>query len=260
MKLHPLTRRDLALLAPFGALLLLVLARPVQAADPAGAELTGGCRIQATSTDAAGKQLHQVTGPGSASADNPFRVDPKGSITWSGEAPLIRSGSYSVGVKIDLLVSSITVPVQGGTFTNTDLETSASGTFDLSGVGGLVVGTWPVAGSISGDGGACSGSGWVRIEGSSIASPLGFAGIGGFGLGLLGILGSVRGVHPWRGLGAGLVTGLGLAILSLVLGLLPLGAFTPVASLLAGTVAGGAVGLVRGGGPAGAARLAGMPR
>ena len=135
MRLHLLTRRGLVILAPPVALVMLALAPPLWAANPAGADLTGGCRIQAISTGANGAELDRVAGPGSTSSSNPFVVDPKGTITWSGEAPLIRSGSYSVGVKVDLLLFSLTVPVQSGSFTNTDGKTSAS--FCASWSGGI---------------------------------------------------------------------------------------------------------------------------
>ena len=242
-----LTGRRLAPMVVLGGLLLLALAVPAMAAEPAGATLTDGCTVSAISTDAGGDELGTLTGPATSSPDQPFVVDRAGEVAWEGTAPLIQSGTYGLSV--------FGVPVWGGEFTNDDGLTSASGTVKVADVLPVdLVGLFEVSGSVKGEGGACEGSAWVKLAGDPITSIPGLVGIGLAVLGGIGVLASVFGSHLGRGLLTGILLGVGLAVLTIVFGFMPFGAVTPWVALVAGPVVGAVVGLlpIGGGSAAGA--------
>ena len=230
-----------------GGFLLLALAVPALAAEPAGATLTDGCTIAATSTDASANEIATITGPAESSPDLPFAVDRAGHVIWEGTAPLIASGTYSLSV--------FGVPVWGGEFTNDESLTSAEGTIKVADVVPVdLVGLFQVSGSVKGEGGACEGSAWVKLEGDPLTSIPGLVGIGLAVLGGIGVLASVVGSHFARGLLTGVLLGVGLAVLAIVFGIMPLGSMTPWVALAAGPILGAVVGLlpIGGGSAAGA--------
>lgn len=240
--------RRLALAVGAGGLLLLALAVPVLAADPAGATLTEGCAFSATSTDAKGSQIGSISGPASSSPDVPFVVDRKGEVTWQGSAPLIASGTYGLSV--------FGLPVWGGDFTNVDGKTSADGTTKVANILPVdLVGVFQVSGSVKGEGGACEGSAWVKLAGDPLTSIPGLVGIALAVLGGLGVLASISGTHFGRGLLTGLLLGLGAAVLTIVFGFMPVGAMTPWVALAAGPILGAVVGLLPIGGSSAAGAI-----
>ena len=243
--------RRLAGAALAAGLLLPLLALPALAADPGAIDLSGGCTVTLTSTDASSTAVGTASGPGAASQGAPFVVDPKGDVAWTGTAPLIRNGSWGVSI------FAIPIPGLSGTFANEDGKTSADGSVTLGDIPllGQFAGLVYVTGSVKGEGGACDAAMWVKLGGDPVTSIPGIAGLVLGALGLLGVLGSIPGGHPFRGLGFGILLGLGLLILPIAFGFMPLGQWTPWAGLAAGPLVGLILGLVgkAGGAAAGAA-------
>lgn len=229
-------RRRLLVLSGAALLLLIAFAGTARAADPgAGAAITGPCTLTATSTGRPGEQPDTLTGPGTSDPNNPFDVDPKGSVAWTGTGPAITSGTYQLAI--------YGLPIWSGTIDNPDGQTSADGVLDLGDILPIdVVGLVEVSGSVSGTGGACSGSAWIRLDGDPVTSIPGLVGIGAGILGLVGVLSAIPGRHPFRGLLFGLVLGLGGGILAIVFGVVPVGALSPLVALGGG----GVIGLVLG--------------
>jgi uncharacterized membrane protein len=223
------------MLAGAASLLLVALAGPTRAADPtAGAAITGPCTLTATSSGPAG-QIDTLAGPGTSDAANPFDVDRKGGVAWAGTGPAITSGTYQLTI--------YGIPIWSGAFDNAEGKTSADGNLALGSLLPIdVVGLVEVAGSVSGTGGSCSGSAWIRLAGDPLTSIPGLVGIGAGILGLLGVLSAIPGSHPFRGLLFGLILGLGGGILAIVFGVVPLGALSPFVALGGG----GIIGLVLG--------------
>ncbi len=244
-----LRARTSRLLATAGAAIVfafIVAAGPAAAADPAGVTLTGGCTIGLTSLDESGGVIDSAIGPGTASQDNPLDVTFSGEVAWEGTAPLMASGTYEVKL------NGVPIPGFGGSFENKDGVTSASGTADVGAILGvvsflekLVTIMWNVSGSVAGGGEACSGEVWVR---TGEAEPL-FSGgtVAGLALGALGIVGllkSLKGRHALRGLAAGLILAVALALLVLTFGVYVAGPLTPWAVLGAVPILGFIVGLI----------------
>ena len=237
-------RRRLLVLSGAPLLLLIAFAGTARAADPpAGAAITGPCTLTAVSTGKSGDELDTLTGPATSDPNNPFDVDPKGSVAWAGTGPAITSGTYQLTI--------YGLPIWSGDVNNTEGKTSADGVLDLGDVLPIdVAGVVEVGGSISGTGGSCSGSAWIRLAGDPLTSIPGMVGIGVGILGLVGVLSAIPGRHPFRGLLFGLVLGLGGGILAVVFGVVPVGALSPLVALGAGGVIGLVLGFLPiGGGP-----------
>ncbi len=224
----------------------LVAAGPAAAAEPAGVTLTGGCTVGLTSLDDSGGVIDSAIGPGTASQGNPLDVTFSGEVAWEGTAPLIPTGTYQVNL------NGIPIPGFGGPIDNKDGVTSAHGTADVGSILGvvsfldkLITIMWNVSGTVSGGGNTCSGEVWVR---TGSAEPL-FSGgaIAGLALGALGALGllkSLKGRHALRGLAAGLILGIALALLVLTFGVYVAGPLTPWAVLGAVPILGLILGLI----------------
>ena len=240
----PARPRRILVLAGAAVLLLLAIAAPARAADPpAGAAITGPCTLTAMSTGESSKVPDTLTGPATSDQNNPFDVDRKGSVTWTGTGPAITTGTYQLTI--------YGLPVWSGDIDNPGAKTSADGTLDLGDVLPIdVVGLIEVGGSVSGTGGSCSGSAWVRIGGDPLTSIPGLVGIGLGVLGLVGVLSAIPGRHAFRGLLFGLVLGLGGGILAVVFGVVPLGTVSPLVALGGGGVVGLVLGLLPVGGSA----------
>ncbi len=243
--------RRLAAATCAAGVLLLLVTLPALAADPGAIDLTGGCTVTLTSADASGAAAGTATGPGTASASAPFMVDPKGDVAWTGTAPVIRNGTWGVSI------FSIPIPGLSGTFANEGGTTSADGSVALGDIPllGQFSGLVYVTGSVKGEGGACDAAMWVKLGGDPVTSIPGIVGLVLGALGLLGVLVSIPGRHPFRGLGFGILLGLGLFILPIVFGFMPLGQWTPWAGLAAGPVVGLVLGII--GKAGGAAAIAG---
>lgn len=156
----------------FFSLLLLALALP------AGAQsLEGGCTVTATS------DVDQTTVVDATQSD-PFDIDPEGSVSWDAKSPgPITNHQWSIAVRLGLLP----VTVASGGDPNGDEKTESSGSRSIPGIieelkargtpGANLLegisGKFLVSGEISGDGGACSGSAYVRILGDPLSSPIG---------------------------------------------------------------------------------------
>lgn len=237
----------IGLLAGAAILLLLAVAGPAAGADPpAGASITGPCTVTATSLDESGADLDTMTGPATSDPSNPFDVDRKSTVAWTGTGPPITSGSYSLSI--------YGFPILSGTIDNPAGETSADGVVDVAEILSFVpfdlVGVVEVGGGVGGTGGSCSGSAWIRIGGDPLTSVPGLVGFGAGILGLVGVLSAVPGRHPFRGLLFGLVLGLGGGILTVVFGIVPVGALSPLVALGAGGVIGLILGILPIGGSA----------
>ncbi len=170
-----------------GRFLTLAGAVAAVVAFPAAASAAeaDGCSGTFTSKDASGLTLDTASAPGAGATQSaPLRVDPGGSVEWSGSTDaVITDGTWSVTVA--------GVPFLSGQFANGDGTTTRSGVQDLSGLPGPA--TWalqgamviPVSGTITGSGGSCDASGWITGTGSPTSSPIFFLGAG---LGVVGLL------------------------------------------------------------------------
>ena len=163
-------RRLLAVLglAGIGFSSLLMLA------GPAGAASASGCgKGTATSFDANGKQLDKAAAPGAGGThDSPFDVDPDGHVQYTYDAGSdIKGGSWDVK-----LVGPLSIP--GGDISDTASQ-AGSGDEALSSYlkpGGISI----LPGLIKADveiknkagNTVCTYSGWIKIGGSVLESPI----------------------------------------------------------------------------------------
>jgi hypothetical protein len=138
---------------------ITLLASPV-----AGFELTD-CRLTVQSFDGDGEPLDTAVGDadggeGGTRAD-PFRVDYDGTVLYEGDTgeQVITDQAWSVDVFL------IPTPLRGGG-PNEEEQTSAEGEIDVSSSLPIRVdGLFFVSGQVSGEGGTCRGSAWVRMIG-----------------------------------------------------------------------------------------------
>jgi len=109
-------------------------------------------------------------------ADDPIVVPAdKGGVTasWEGTTgtPITNhSGSVSV------VVGPIPIEIASWAGTNSDMEVSASGTYDLADIPDFVkslTGLYEVHAEHSGDGGTCEGTVMVKLDGNGLTSPVG---------------------------------------------------------------------------------------
>jgi hypothetical protein len=154
--------------------LTLVLALPAFA-DP----ITGGCTVSATS-DIDGTNVTDAT------SANPFDVDLAGNLSWTANsAGPIKNHTWVISSSIGgipVTLASGGDPNDAGTTTSTGAESIPDLMAGLEESGGWpatvrpllgeLTGIFQVSGSIAGEGGSCSGSGWIRVSG-----------LGGVGLG-----------------------------------------------------------------------------
>ncbi len=220
-------RRVLLVSAAMAALSLLIWAAPA-AAFP----LTN-CTLQAASLKADGSALDSIaSGANDATQEDPFLVDWDGTITYQGQSDIeMKNNTWSVSV------FNIPTPLSGGDDNPEDNRTG-SGTVGVSENAPFrITGLYYVAGSLTGSGGTCSGSGWFKLTGDPIGTiPFWF----GLGLVLLGAAGLARGVrgHPVMAIAGGILAGFGIATLAVIYSSLPLGSLTPIVALILGVAAG----------------------
>ncbi len=146
------------------AALLVVVAIP--ALPAMGGNISGGCTVTATSTS-------DSTDVFDATQADPFVIDPSGTISWDGSSLVpITNHHWEVGV----VVLGTDVQLFSGSSENSGLSQESSGSksipaeldrignsqisWILSNFGGVI----EVYGSIDGDGGSCSGSGFVLLD------------------------------------------------------------------------------------------------
>jgi hypothetical protein len=158
-KRDPLTRRMVrAILAAAFATTALALTP-----SPAAAFELTGCHLIAQSFDAEGEPLDTAIGDaeggeGGTRAD-PFRVDHDGTVRYEGDTgeQVITDQTWSIDVFL------IPTPVRGGG-PNDEEETSVEGDIDVSSSLPIrTTGLFFVSGQLSGEGGECRGTAWVRL-------------------------------------------------------------------------------------------------
>lgn len=223
--MRPVLRR-LALIA-LPVLILLV---------PAGASafpLTN-CTLDLTSLDANGANIDSATaGANDSTQSDPFLADIDGTVAWAGTmgSQVIKDHHWSVSI------FNIPTPLSGGD-ANEAGDVDGTGTVDVgANLPFAVVGLFYVSGQMTGDGGSCTGSGWMRLRGN----PFGTVGFWLFivlivlGTGLLYV--GYRSGAAWAILG-GVIFGLGLALGLITYALMLVGSWTPIAAVVAGLVLG----------------------
>lgn len=163
-----------------------------------------GCSGQATSIAADGTALSTLVVPApqevnpdlvTGTVRDPFRVARDGTIQFAGNTEqAVRDNSWQLSV--------FGVPVRNGADPNDDGRTILAGQSKVSDeVPFGLTGLYRVRGTVTGDGGRCSGSLWVRVLGDPTGSV---AWIGALGLILLGavvLLAARPRVRPESGLG-----------------------------------------------------------
>lgn len=132
-------------------------------------ELNGGCSVEAASD-------LDTTVVTDTSRSNPFDIDPDGGLSWLASSPgPITDHEWEIWVAI----GGFEYVVADGAESNSDMNTTNDG--DVSDVRGYVEdlgfragdqiqGVYEVGGFIDGEGGACDGFGFVRIEGGFLGT------------------------------------------------------------------------------------------
>lgn len=164
-----------------GATPFALLAAPAHAADST-ARVDGPCSGSATSYSAEGEVLGTITNGGAADSSRPLVIDPDGSVSYEGTTgTAIKNHTWSVHV-FGLEVMSGGDPNDGGdTESSGDIQLSEELPIDVPGV-------YPVDGFIRGEGGACNGTAFVKIEGSPTGSAPWVGGIAFTAVGLAGLV------------------------------------------------------------------------
>jgi hypothetical protein len=216
---------------------VLVLLLPAAA----GAFPLTDCTLNLTSVGADGKNLDEATGGGKDSTlADPFQVDWDGTVAWEGTtgSQVIKNSHWSVSV------FSIPTPLSGRE-ENADGERDGDGTVEVGvNLPIPITGLFFVSGSIAGEGGSCTGSGWMRLVGNPLGSALFWIGLV---LILLGLLALWRGYLRSSILAAfgGLLLGLGVAAMLIVYAAMFVGQWTPLAAFAAGLFIGLVVAVMR---------------
>jgi hypothetical protein len=220
-------------------------------APPVRAFPLTGCTLTVSSTDARGEALDSATsGDRVGTLEDPFSVDFAGTVHYEGTTEtLIKNHRHQVSVY------GIPIPTLTGSDPNEGEETEGFDDLTLAGAASFrVTGLYFVSGFLVGDGGSCSGSGWVRLEGDPLANPLFWLAvvITLVGLALVAAslperrpegAGAVKERHPFRGFFGGLLLGLGVALLLVFVGFVPMGELTPWVMIGLGIAVGLAVAL-----------------
>jgi hypothetical protein len=199
------------------------------------------CTLTVTSRDASGNVVSTASEAGGGTRDDPFIVDPKGTVEWSGTT----GGSPIANASYHVEIFGVPTPLRGSA-SGDNPRSSASSVIDVGGIlpvdlAGLIF----VSGALeSGGSPVCEGSGWIKIAGDPVPTPGFVAGAALALVGLGSVLASVRGRHPFRGAIGGLIGGAGLALLSGVTGILPLDEQTPLVEVIAAVILGLAIGVI----------------
>jgi hypothetical protein len=192
-----------------------------------------GCSGSGTAVTKTGAQIDTATAPSpKASPKYPFVVAYNGTVKYQGQsASLILNHHWHV--------STFNVQVKSGGSANGSHKTTSSGTETVKNYLPVkLTGLFYVSGSISGNGGSCSGDVWVKLAGSPVGSVLWILGI------ILIVIGGVllfggrpsprggAGTHrlrrrPLTGLLGGLIGGIGFTSLLLSYSKVPYGKVTP---------------------------------
>lgn len=196
------TRRVVALAALLTAAFTLsaFLAPAASAATPA----LRGCSGQATSIAADGTPLSTLVVPSpqevnpdlvTGTVGDPFRVSRDGTIQFAGNTDeAVRDNSWQLSV--------FGVPVRNGADPNDDGRTVLAGQTKVAEeVPFGLTGLYRVRGSVSGDGGRCSGSLWVRVLGNPAGSVAWFGALGLIAVGAVVLFAARPRLRPETGLG-----------------------------------------------------------
>lgn len=191
------------------------------------------CTATLTSYDSAGTVIGTATsGAVDATQAHPLLLDPDGTVGYDGTSGSIVFTDFTWSVNLFGMFGGLE-----GHGTNETGGTAATGSIAVSDALPFpVIGTFYVTGSVSDSANSCDGSGWIEIEGDVFATPQFWAGVLLSVLGLIALLGALRG-RFWLGLLGGLLAGIGIAILLITYGWLFVGEWTPaivVAVLLIG--------------------------
>ena len=132
-------------------------------------ELNGGCSVEAASD-------LDTTVVTDTSHSNPFDIDPDGGLSWLASSPgPITDHEWEIWV----VIGGFEYVVADGAESNSDMNTTNDGDVpDVTGyvedlgfrAGDQIRGVYEVGGFIDGEGGACDGFGFVRIEGGFLGT------------------------------------------------------------------------------------------
>jgi hypothetical protein len=199
------------------------------------------CTLALSSVDASNVVIATASaGAADATQEDPFFVDWDGTVQWAGTmgSLVIKDHSWSVSI------FNIPTPLSGGD-PNEGGDTDGDGTVKVGeNLPFEITGLFYVSGAISGDGGSCSGSGWMRLRGDAFGTIPFWIGLALIVLGLLMLWMGARGSAAWA-VSGGILLGLGGAVMLIIYAVMPIGSWTPLATLLAGLGIGIGVAVMR---------------
>jgi hypothetical protein len=215
-------------LAPLAAALAL---SAVTAAHPSGANAFSltTCTLSLTSTDADGNALDTAfEGGADATESDPFFADWDGEVRWRGTSGPTAFRNNTWHIEIYMLPTTL----RGG---DAYADGTREGTGAISSGGASffrLTGLYYISGEFAGDGGRCTGGGWVRLEGfPPVTIPFWIA-VGVLAFGVVLLTAAYR--RAWGlAIPGALLAGLGLAFVLIMFGIVPFGAWTPLGVLLA---------------------------
>ncbi len=166
--------------SPFNSILPLILSVALIAFGATGlarvneqGELHGGCTVEATSD----LDSTVVT---DTSRQDPFEIDPKGSLTWTATSPGPIT-NHLWEIYVDIGGFQVVIADNEEPEPNFDEDTQNAGDVaDLSAyieevsnyAGVELIGVFQVGGDIEGDGGACDGFGFVRLVSEPLSTTI----------------------------------------------------------------------------------------
>lgn len=221
-----------------GAVVLAAVAI-LMVVGPAAAFPLTDCSLEATALRADGSTIGSVTGGApDATQEDPFLVDWDGTISYSGGSQIaMKNNSWAIAV------FGIPTPLQGG---DDNPEDDRDGTGSV-GVGEnapfRITGLYFVSGSLTGSGGTCAGSGWLKLTGDPIGTLPFFAALLVTLLGVGMLARGSRG-HTVTSIVGGVLAGLGVGVMLVLFSTLPFGSPTPIVTLLLGLLTGVVIALI----------------
>jgi hypothetical protein len=191
-----------------------------------------------SSQDADGAPLDSaLSGETDARQATPLLVSWDGTINWSGDtgAQVIRATSWHVEV------FGLPTPMRGGDANDEGDATGEDSTRVSAAVPFRFTGLFYVTGRLSGEGGACSGSGWVRVLGDPMTTLPFLVALAMLLVGVVLLAVGIRG--RWLPAAAGgVLLGLGSTVMLVIYAVLPLGEATPIVITVLGVLTGVAAG------------------
>jgi hypothetical protein len=210
---------------------LLALAVLLLVPSPATAFELPGCELLLTSLAADGKLVDTASsGSMDATQDDPLLVAWDGTVEWQ----LVSAAAARSTAGVDgWSVQVFGVPtLLGGSGDRVD---TAAGSVGVGGSAPFrMTGLFYVSGSArSGGATACEGGGWLKVLGSPAGTVPFFVGLAVAVFGAVLAAAGARG-RVLLGVAGGLLAAIGLALLGIIFGFLPLGAATPAVLLACG--------------------------